>query len=144
MRTACFTFLSLLTSLLAGCAGASDDTERLAETIEDSVVLPQGAAPLGSYERYYAERDGVVLAVLINHSEDHRRTIAQHCRTLDDSPFPCPIAGGEVRLVDAGESAWVEDWTDLPGISGGGCAQVDIEYQPEERRFSRVECNGSY
>lgn len=144
MRTACFTFLSLLTSSLAECAGASDDRERLAETIEEAVVLPRGAAALGSYERYFTERDGVVLAVLINHSEDHRQVVAQHCRTLDESPFPCPLAGGEVRLVDAGESAWVEDWIDLPGMSGGGCAQVNIEYLPQEREFVRAECNGPH
>jgi len=144
MRTIRFTFLSLLTSSLAGCAGVADDRGRLIETIEDALVLPQEAAPLGSYERYYADRDGVILAVFINHSDDHRQAVAQHCRTLDEAPFPCPLAGGEVRLVDAGDSTWVEDWRNLPGMSGGGCAQVDIEYLPTERKFSRVECNGPY
>ncbi|KHL24224.1 hypothetical protein PK98_14660 [Croceibacterium mercuriale] len=144
MRTIRFTFLSLLSSLLAGCAAAGDDRGRLIETIEDALVLPSEAAPLASYERYYADRDGVILAVLINHSDEHRQAVAQHCRTLSEAPFPCPLNSGELRLVDAGESTWVEDWKELPGMSGGGCAQVEIEYLPNERTFFRAECNGPY
>lgn len=144
MQTIWLTVLSLLTFPLVGCAGAKGDKQKLVETVEDALLLPQEASPLGSYERYYADRDGVILAVFINHSDDQRQAVAQHCRTLESEPFPCPIAGGEVRLVDAGESTWVEDWRDLPGMNDAGCAQVNIEYLPDKRKFSRVECNGFY
>jgi len=137
---------SILTLLIAlgGCAGASDPREALSERIERTARLPKGAAPLASYERYYAARDGVILAIYTNHSEDDRKRIAEECRKTGRPVFPCPPDNGDVQLVRAGQRLWVNDWQALPRKSGGGCSQVDLEYLLNENRFVRLECNGDY
>ena len=137
--------LFLVGSMLAGCSEVRSEREELAGEIERSVVLPTNARALEDYERYYAKNaDGSVSAVYIVHDEGHREAVARACREIDDAPFPCPVAGGQLRLVEAGESRWVDDAIDLPGMSGGGCSQVDISYQPRDGAFVRVECNGDY
>lgn len=117
----------------------------MAERIESVVVLPTDAADIDSYSRYYAIRqDGSVLATYLIHMPGYLETVAEACREDQGDRFPCPINGGELRLVEAGKRAWVEDPLDIPGISGGSCRQVTIEYLPVEERFLRVECNGDY
>lgn len=123
---------------------ASGEREQLIETIEAAVQLPDGAWPLDRYERYYAEDDGRVLGVYTVHSADHRRQVLNFCQGLDDAPSPCPSGGQGLRLVAAGQSIWLDDQEDLPGMSGGGCSLVTISYLPSERKFERVECNGEH
>jgi len=114
----------------------------LIEAIEAAVELPENALPIDRYERYYTNRDGMILAVYIIHDVGHRAAVLDYCRTLNEAPFPCPLDDGDLRLVDAGQSTWVEDSIDMPFKSGGGCSQVNIEYSPAKRKFLRVECNG--
>lgn len=145
MRVPALSALFLVGSMLAGCSEVSSEREKLAGKIERSVVLPANARALEDYARYYAKNaDGSVSAVYVVHGEGHREAVARACRKIDDAPFPCPVAGGELRLVEAGESMWVDEAIDLPGMSGGGCSHVDISYQPREGAFARVECNGDY
>lgn len=107
--------------------------------------MPREARPLASYERYYARRsDGIIIGVYTNHDDGHRSEVLKTCANYRESAFPCPVDSEGVRLVEAGESLWLEDPMDLPAMSGGGCGQVTVEYDPSIERFARVECNGPY
>jgi hypothetical protein len=143
MRTVCLSVLSLLASL-SGCGSGRDSEDGLAEKIEKFVILPRGAAPLDSYGRYYAKRNGTILAVYTNHSDEYREFVKQDCRMNPERTFPCPLDDGRLRLVNAGQRMWLDDWRTLPATSGGGCGHVTFEYEPASNRFFHVECNGDY
>lgn len=141
-------FLSLPLLLSAGCSITEEELEderrKVSEMIEAAVKLPEDALPLHRYERYYANSDSGVLAVYTVHSADHRQFVQEHCRTIDEAPFPCPLSGGELMLVDPGESAWIDNPAEMPSKDGGGCSHVNILYSPDRQKFVRVECNASY
>ena len=99
---------------------------------------------INDYSRYYAIDQGVVKAVYIIHRPDYHESVAEDCKKIAEHPFPCPIGNGRLRSIRAGQRTWVEDPIDLPGMSGGGCAQVDVEYRITDGAFMRVECNGSH
>jgi hypothetical protein len=135
--------LSLFAALIC-CTGDSDPRELLSDKIEKTVRLPKGAAPLESYERYYAAHGDEVLAVYINHSTEQREAISRACTRIAGKPFPCPLGNGPIRLVQSGQRAWIDNAQEMPGISGGGCAQVTLEYLPKQNLFTHVECNGPF
>ena len=139
MRSPVFAYLVVL--CLSACSFGSDEREQLIETIESSVKLHDGAWSLDHYERYYTSRNGVIEAAYILHVEGHQEGVLEECKNIDDAPFPCPIAGGELRLVDAGKSTWVDDANDLPVLSDGGCDQVSIMYDPDRSKFLHIGCN---
>lgn len=137
--------LPLIVILLSACAAPDHEKSDLTERIEATVVLPNEADPIEEYERYYALRpDGTVLGVYTTHSDVHRKAVAETCRTLNEQPFPCPTDGTKLRLVKSGESVWISDHLELPGTNGGGCALINIHYDPRSQRFLEVECNGPY
>lgn len=159
MPAARFSIFILLSVAVSSCAEEGEpepraeqvedsvlqEREKLVKLIEESVVLPEHTLDLDGYSRYHAMRgDGVVVASYTIHPPDFRESVAEACREISEAPFPCPIDGGEVRLVDAGETAWAESPLDLPGAEGGSCGQLNVEYLPSEERFLRVECNGPY
>lgn len=134
---------------LAACSTSANERDKLIERIESRLVLPREAKPMGKYERYYSRNmDGSIIAIFIIHSPDHPEQVRSACNEFAyqgaEPPFPCPMNGGDLRLINPGEKAWVENPVDMPGISGGGCNQVTIEYETDEERFVRVECNGDY
>jgi hypothetical protein len=134
----------LLIVPLSGCTNDRDRRDPLADRIENAIVLPQGAFALADYERYYAVTQGVVRGVYTIHGPGYREFAAQGCRELAERPFPCPRENGELRLVEPGQRAWVDDAMELPGRSGGGCSQVDIAYRIADGAFLYVECNGDH
>lgn len=88
--------------------------------IESQVELPAGAYDLNDYLRYYAFDDGHVVAVFTTF--DHRSDSDQNVRTSDRN--------------------WVGDRDKLPLILDGGCSVVNIVYDPKDRSFDQVFCNG--
>lgn len=143
MRVTTPAVLCLVASAFTGCLEAGNDEIELEGQIEKTIVLPAGARTLGDYSRYYAKNpDGSVSAVYIIHPAGHFAAVARACREVEDSPFPCPIADGEVRLVKAGGSTWVEEAIDLPMMNDGGCMQVTFDYHPRDDKFGRLTCNG--
>ena len=131
------------TAALSGC-GSSTAKGELAN-IENQVSLPAHARPLSAYSRYYARAgDGTIWGVYVIHEKGYAKQVAEFCRRLPDKPFPCPVNGGRVRLVTAGQHVWAPSVEDLPGMSGGGCLQVTVHFNPRKNSFDRVECNGPY
>lgn len=140
-----FVVLTVVSFSIVGCTQEGDANQTAIQSVEATVELPTEAHPLAAYERYYARRpDGTIVGVYTNHDEEHRRQVLKACRDLEKPPFPCPVSSEGVRLVQADESLWVDDPLDLPIMSGGGCAQVTVEYDPKMKRFETVECNGDY
>lgn len=140
-----FLVLFVVSLSSVGCTQDGDVNQVAIRTVEATVKMPIGAHPLAAYERYYARRpDGTIVGVYTNHDEDHRRQVLKVCQDLKETPFPCPINGESVRLVQAGEILWLEDPLDLPAKSGGGCALITVEYNPKMKQFGPVECNGPY
>lgn len=127
-----------------GCGPAAIEDDVLTR-IEEEIELPEGAAPLDIYSRYYAHGDqGAILAVYVIHPEGYSERVIEACSAIEDGPFPCPVNGGPLRLADAGKRVWVDNVIDLPGMSGGGCAQINVEFHPGTNTFATVECNGPY
>ena len=91
------------------------------DRIEHAVRLPDGAAALSSYARYYMHRDGKVSALY---------------RIPD---FPGPRRDDELK---ADNRRWVKDYNDFPIVLDGGCNIVDITFDETANRFERIECNG--
>lgn len=135
---------SLVALCIGGCSIEKDERAQVIDSIESAVKLPDGALRLDQYERYYTSRDGFILAVYITHSDYHRKAVLAACQSMNEKGFPCPLDDGKLRLVNAGQSRWVENPLEIPGMSGGGCSQVTILYSPERQEFMRVECNGPY
>jgi hypothetical protein len=145
MQLARFLLLSLAGISSAGCTKDNDSGQSAIQNIEETIQMPGEAHPLDSYERYYARRpDGMIVGVYTNHDKGHRRDVMKACANFKDAPFPCPVDGKGIRLVQAGESLWLDDPMNLPAMNGGGCAQVTIEYRPSTEQIARVECNGPY
>ena len=143
MQLAHFLLLTLASFSITGCTKNNGADQAAIQTVEATVQMPREARPLASYERYYARRpDGMIIGVYTNHNEGHRSQVLKFCANYRQPPFPCPVDRQSVRLVEAGESLWLKDPRDLPAMSGGGCDQVTVEYDPSIERFARVECNG--
>ena len=139
--------LSTLMIALAGCGSPENPHRDLFEKIETNVRLPAEAYPMSSYSRYYAnDEDGSISAAYIIHSEGWLESTARACRELEgnEKPHPCPIDGGSLRLVEPGNSLWVGDDVNLPGMAGGGCNLVTFKYHMDREKFSQMECNGPY
>ena len=140
-----FLVLPLASFSIVGCTKDNGTNQAAIQTIESTVQMPGEARPLSSYERYYTRRpDGTIIGVYTNHDEGHRREVRKTCAKYRESAFPCPVDSEGIRLVEAGHSVWLEEPMDLPAMSGGGCGQVTVEYNPSTERFARVECNGPY
>ncbi|MGN6497048.1 MAG: hypothetical protein ACTHK5_06870 [Tsuneonella sp.] len=137
--------ICILVFSTAACDDKLNSHRNVIRSIESAVELPEGASSLASYERYYAQKaDGIVIGVYTNHDSEHRRGVLRACKGLRDKPYPCPTDAADIRLVEAGESVWLDDPTDLPAMSGGGCAQITLQYELASGRFLEVECNGPY
>ena len=111
--------------LVSGCSQVPLSAEEtLIVEIERSVVLPKGAFPLESYDRYYArgelgkeiENGEIISGVYLRRSFDpgQARTTAHH-------------------LVDLSE---------LPMFFDGGCDLVNVRYDTATKRVLAVFCNG--
>lgn len=104
--------ISVALAALAGCSD-SKETELISQ-MEAGLRLPEGAAPLDHYARYYA----------IEGAGERREVRGVLVRRKD--------AAG-VHLVKANS---------LPVRFDGGCGVVNVRYSPAEKKFLLVSCNG--
>ena len=140
-----FLLLASAYCFVTACGEKMDWRQTTVRSIESAVVLPKEASSLESYERYYAQdARGTVFGVYTNHDAEFRRIVREACEGLSEKPFPCPTSDERLRFVNAGESVWLNETAELPMMSGGGCAEVNIEYEPAKKQFVRVVCNGPY
>jgi hypothetical protein len=134
--------------LLAACAAQDidDQRERLAQQIEQTIVLPTGAEPLRAYGRNYAFRGKnlIVAFYLIpfpSKPEGAGCTIvlpgnrARACTREEETE-------GESLGAQAGTSRWYDTESAMPQALDGGCQQVSVLFQISTRKFVSVACNG--
>lgn len=99
--------------LLAGCAhGVGGTKEQLMHTIEKSIALPEGAAPLLRYRRHYAWS-----------SSDPQ--VVEAVYTLGGRP----------------DRLWLSS-NDLPIVLDGGCSVITLRFEVKKRTVSNLRCNG--
>lgn len=109
--------LGLAERNMAGAAGSDGWTPNLEmlPSIEQLIVMPQGAGALGEYDRFYA---GVY--------EGSERLII-----------------GVFVLTDSREGrASVVDRSKLPIIEDGGCSVISLSFDVESRLVRAIGCNG--
>jgi hypothetical protein len=105
-------------ALAAGVAPAAESlpTPAAIRVIEANLVLPRGATPLATYDRYYALQ-----------SRDGRAVILGHFR-MNEAGRP-----GAVHIVIAKQLPWVLD---------GGCGFITVEFDAASKRLIDIACNG--
>jgi hypothetical protein len=128
------------------CSACSNNPQQaLIEQIEAQITLPAGSLSKERYSRYYAlGPDKRISGVYIVHRPSAFADAKAACREYSIRKFPCSDDGSAVELIAPGESLWLDDHRAIPGMNGGGCAQVSFEYEPASKRFYHLECNGSY
>lgn len=88
---------------------------RIMDEIERQVQLPPDAHELQKYARYYAfDGDKVIGTYTTSAGNDQLR----------------------------GRRLWLGDRRDLPILMDGGCAVVNVVYDPLAQRIERAFCNG--
>lgn len=133
-----------LVLLQSSCADDRDENARMASAIDAALTLPDGAAPIDSYARYYSVRpDGKIQATyVVAASEDAPKPADYGCTeiTSDDQlkDIPCP-ADDSPR---AGDQRWVNS-DEIPIVDDGGCLIINILYDPSSNRVEAADCNGS-
>jgi hypothetical protein len=146
--------LFLPLALCVGCAAETSGHEAMMRQIEASVELPAGASAIDDYARNYAALpDGTVIAIYVKPHEPV--TLDAGCDEVgaDFETLPCSEETvAELERQDAqwtkaigaaGESRWLDDYRDLPGIFDGGCMQIEVRFDPRSNEIKSVACNGS-
>ncbi|WP_336979468.1 hypothetical protein [Altererythrobacter fulvus] len=149
-----FLLMSLLTSV-GNCAGQPSEHQGLMSTIEEIVRLPEGARPIDDYSRNYAMgSDGKVIAVYVIPREPRESLWADGCEVAlgDFKSRPCTKeevaemvredAQGVAAFGKADESRWFDDPDALPYFTDGGCALIEIVFDPRSRKVESARCNG--
>ncbi|WEK45674.1 MAG: hypothetical protein P0Y56_11610 [Candidatus Andeanibacterium colombiense] len=102
----------MLLLLLGACEKEILQPQDVMDRIEKSVTLPDGAAPVSAYDRYYAfDKPGEVKAVYL--------------RAPNQS---------------AGKRSWLVDPAKLPIGFDGDCRLVTVLYDVPAKRFISVTC----
>ena len=61
---------------------------------------------------------------------------------IETETAPCGDTFPEKPKFKTGESVWVKDESELPGLSDGGCHLITIVYNNTKKSFEFVHCNG--
>ncbi len=125
------------------------------QAIEVAVVLPEGAGALDEYSRNYATGpDGKVLAHYVIPTESSVADEDHGCEVMLANFDSRPCTDEEVaemvrddqaraeRMGRAGQSRWLESYSELPLVLDGGCGFIEIVYNPQSKQIERAECNG--
>ena len=104
----------MVAALSTGCAKKLNPEEkaRLVATIEQAVVIPDGAADLRCYERQYAIQPGE------GPNKGKMFLIGAYTR-----------AGGEFTRDVEPKIVWKDSPDDLPGVADQGCHTLRIRYE---------------
>ena len=106
--------LTIILALLLGACSETDAerTERAIRSAELKLVLPEGAFPLASYERYYAV-SGTMVSGVLRHA---------------------PSEIGNFTIIG--------DKEHLPARNDGGCSFVTVRLNLATEKWEQVICNG--
>jgi len=138
-------FVALVTLVSCSTPGQRRQTQ-LMDDIEGLVKLPEGAAPLSKYARFYAEdASGEIMGVYV--IPDPPLPADAGCSELQPDmslkPVDCDaLPEAEWQKVKANERQWLDQAADLPGINDGGCGIVTVLYLPSSRTIESATCNG--
>jgi hypothetical protein len=128
---------------IAGCSPAPKSREAsIMDKIEKRIRLPQRAAPLAQFVRYYAYRtDGKVRGIYLppDGPETPDVTCVEVAPKAQSRKVPCPPAP---RRRVAGERIWLQDANRLPGLMAAGCTGVSVVFDPLSDKLEQVECMG--
>jgi hypothetical protein len=107
----------VLLLLLGACHQDILKPEEVMNRIENSVQLPKDAAPLGTYDRYYAFAGppGQIKGVYI----------------------------GAAKQSAAGKRRWFDDRNKLPFVFDDGCQRITVLYYEPGSQFVSVTCSGA-
>ncbi|MEL6877547.1 MAG: hypothetical protein AAGL68_05545 [Pseudomonadota bacterium] len=94
---------------------SEESRTRIMDEIERQVQLPPDADEFQQYAQYYAYDGDRVIATYIT-------------------------SGGNDPLK--GKRLWLADRRDLPVLMDGGCAVVNVIYDPLAQRVEHIFCNG--
>ncbi len=148
---------------LAGCVSLPSERDKLIDTIETRVRLPQGAETLRAYSRNYAylpdrkiigvyvlpmeplasSSGGDVGCEIAGEIDADGNTESSPCTDTDMAELAAHDRQRAETFGKAGECRWFAEYLDLPSIVDGGCSQVTIVFDPRTETFERTECNGS-
>jgi len=133
-------------AVIVACTSTAERQQSaLIDRIEARISLPAGAWPLKKYARYYAsDAHGDVAAVYFVHREGEMQEAKSFCAHGDVRVFPCGTEPGTLRMIRNGQRVWLDSPDEFPGMSGGGCGEVDIHYHVKTDRFDTLECNGPH
>jgi hypothetical protein len=126
--------------------------QALMNEIEQAAELPSKSSPIQNYGRYYAvkDKDRIIAVYLLpavkSDPEDGCSTFDKHfnlrpCTTKEIAAIMESKAQRDAYYLRAGERRWYATANELPHRADGGCSIVTIEYDPQTRRFLRIECN---
>jgi len=124
--------------------------------IEQLVALPDGASPLDAYSRNYARQsDGTIVAhYVLPHPVLDDDSIDAGCSAMTEDSELRPCTEDEIKDMremderiaatfgEANQSRWFASPGELPSMYDGGCAQIEIVFDPVAGHFDRVQCNG--
>lgn len=148
--------LVLLVLTASGPASISPNQSALMDEIERTIVLPKGANPLNAYGRNYAfSGPNNVVGIYLLPTPRTDLSKPGSCEKLmlpNFTPRPCTKQEIEEEVrrgarafaaqTPAGKRRWYSDVSGLPGISDGGCMQINVAYEISTHRFLGVVCNG--
>lgn len=116
------------------------------EKIEQQVNLPNGAAPLNRYARYYAlDRQGQVHGVyLIPLPNDISLNdgCSEITANIELKDAPCPKDSSSLRNLKADQRRWLASVDSLPSVNDGGCSVVNVVFDRRKGKVKAVFCNG--
>jgi hypothetical protein len=132
--------------LVLGACSSPEDRNRVAlmDQIENQVTLPRGSRPLADYARYYTYENGDVHAEYVIPLGDDPRPDAT-CEELDTNLTGHKVDCPDLKQADdlkPGQRRWFADNRDFPIIMDGGCAVVNVVFDPARRWLKSVTCNG--
>lgn len=130
---------------ISSCAAADDPGhEQIMDRIEAKLRLPAGASPLGAYARTYAyAADGKVVGnyfvpMASSPADAFCQGAKRYGRDNGQIALACPPPDG----MAAGQRRWYAKPGMLPQVDDGGCAFVDIEFDPKTSAVLSAECHG--
>lgn len=124
---------------LASCASNQKNSQAaLMDDIESSIRLPAGAAPLGSYARYYTEHNGSVHGAYTTEIEVSRPS-DYGCEELQLNGSSKTVACPAATDAHPGERRWVK-FEDYPAVAGEDCTAIQLEFDLQTRKITYLEC----
>lgn len=135
--------ITILGLCLLSVACVKSDADRLADEIEETVILPARSNSLNSYARYYFQgADGIIHDSYIIHPKNFRKSVRGEYIQQNIKSYPCNQA--DVGIIGAGDRSWVTDRRNLPFKNGGGCSYLYFTYDSKRSKMTSIECSGSY